>query len=114
LALAVKGSGVRIPSAPRDSCRLTAEARGAWATVSDVHFTTHVYVGEDSPNALVGDFLAAYAAVYPDEAPSAFAAIGLLAAAIDDAGEATHQLAWRRTWPGCRAANANRVAPSGV
>lgn len=62
--------------------------------VSDVYFTTHVYLGADSPNPRVSSFVKAYAAAYPGQAPSAFAALGydavkLLAAAFERAGDAT-------------------------
>ncbi len=62
--------------------------------ISNVYFTTHVYLGDDNPNPLVTSFVNAYAVAYPGEAPSAFAALGydavkLLAAAIARAGEAT-------------------------
>lgn len=62
--------------------------------VSDVYFTTHVYLGADSPNPQVTAFVNAYTEAYPGQEPSAFAALGydavkLLAAALEGAGEAT-------------------------
>jgi len=73
------------------------DAEATWTglpEIADVYFTTHVYLGTDSPNAKVTAFLAAYDEAYPGEAPSAFAALGydavnLLAAAMERAGEAT-------------------------
>jgi len=73
------------------------DAEATWAglpAIADVYFTTHVYLGADSPNAKVTAFVAAYAEAYPGQAPSAFAALGydtvnLLAAAMERAGEAT-------------------------
>lgn len=73
------------------------DSESTWADlpdISDVYFTTHVYLGADSPNPKVRAFLDAYAEAYPGQEPSAFAALGydavyLLAAALDRAGEAT-------------------------
>jgi branched-chain amino acid transport system substrate-binding protein len=73
------------------------DAGSVWSTVpdiKDVYFTTHVYLGADNPNPRVKSFLEAYAAAYPGEEASAFAAlgydaVGLLAAAITKEGEAT-------------------------
>ncbi len=73
------------------------DAESVWdalTDVKDVYFTTHVYLGADNPNPRVGAFLDAYAAAYPDEDPSAFAAlgydaVGLLTAAMENTGEAT-------------------------
>jgi len=62
--------------------------------VSDVYFTTHVYLGADSPKPQVSAFVSAYTAAYPGQEPSAFAAlgydaVGLIAAALERAGEVT-------------------------
>jgi branched-chain amino acid transport system substrate-binding protein len=62
--------------------------------IADVYFTTHVYLGADSPNPLVTAFVDAYTQAYPGQSPSAFAALGydavnLLSAALERAGEAT-------------------------
>jgi branched-chain amino acid transport system substrate-binding protein len=73
------------------------DAEETWADhpeFSDVYFTTHVYLGADSPNPRVTAFLDAYTAAFPGEVPSAFAALGydavsLLAAAMVKAGAAT-------------------------
>ena len=51
----------------------------AWSgnvEVRDVYFTTHVYLGGDNPAQQVADFRAAYAAAYPGEPLTAFAALG--------------------------------------
>ena len=72
------------------------DAEQVWADqrdVSNVYFTTHVYLGADSPSAEVKRFLEAYAAVYPDQVPSAFSAlgydaVGLLVEAISQARSA--------------------------
>lgn len=61
--------------------------------VADVYFTTHAYLGDDSPDPKVRAFVDAYAAAYPGEPQSAFAAlgydaVGLLAEAIRNAGSA--------------------------
>lgn len=73
------------------------DAESVWSESSDienVYFSTHVYLGSDSPRPKVLAFLDAYHAAYPGEEPSAFAAlgydaVGLLAAAIEAAGKAT-------------------------
>ncbi len=59
--------------------------------VEDVYFTTHVYLGSDTTDQQVADFRAAYAAEYPGEPVTAFAALGydavkLIAEAIQQAG----------------------------
>ncbi|MGD8868391.1 MAG: ABC transporter substrate-binding protein, partial [Gemmatimonadales bacterium] len=72
------------------------DSESTWADlpdIADVYFTTHVYLGADSPNPKVGAFLDVYAEAYPGQDPSAFAALGydavyLLAAALERAGEA--------------------------
>jgi branched-chain amino acid transport system substrate-binding protein len=55
--------------------------------VKDVYYTTHVYLGEDSPDSLVRDFSHAYHKAYGGNAPDALAAlsydaVNLLAEAI--------------------------------
>lgn len=73
------------------------DSESTWETnpeVSDVYFTTHVYLGADSPNPRVTAFVSAYGEAYPSQEPSAFAALGydavnLIAAALERAGEAT-------------------------
>jgi branched-chain amino acid transport system substrate-binding protein len=73
------------------------DADASWVghpEISDVYFTTHVYLGSDSPNPRVQAFLQAWDEAYPDQIPSAFAALGydavnLLAAAVTSAGTAT-------------------------
>jgi len=62
--------------------------------VQDVYFTTHVYLGSDTTDPRVADFRAAYAAAYPGEPLTAFAALGydavkLIAVAIQKAGSDT-------------------------
>ena len=73
------------------------DAASVWAdhaAIEGVYFTTHVYLGADNPNPKVGEFIEAYEAAHEGEPPTGFAAlgydaIGLLAAAIEAAGEAT-------------------------
>lgn len=73
------------------------DAESTWAgasDIADVYFTTHVYLGDDSPNPRVIAFLSAWNAAHPGVAPSAFAALGydavhLLAAAIERSKAAT-------------------------
>jgi branched-chain amino acid transport system substrate-binding protein len=73
------------------------DAAARWAgepAIADVYFTTHVYLGEDSPSARVQAFLEAWEGAYPGEEPSSFAALGydavrLLAAAVERSGAAT-------------------------
>ncbi len=73
------------------------DSDATWAghpDISDVYFTTHVYLGDDSPNPQVLAFLDAWNAAYPGQPPSAFAALGfdsviLLATAIEAEGSAT-------------------------
>jgi branched-chain amino acid transport system substrate-binding protein len=73
------------------------DAASVWSETSDiesVYFSTHVYLGPDSPRPEVLAFLDAYGEAYPGQEPSAFAALGydavmLLAAGIEAAGEAT-------------------------
>ncbi len=60
--------------------------------VTDVYFTTHVYLGTDNPDPTVTAFVADYKSTYDDE-PTAFAAlaydaVGLMAEAIKNAGAA--------------------------
>ena len=65
----------------------------AWAEVpraNDIYFTTHAYVGADSPDPIVRRFRAAYEKSYPGREPDAFSAlgydtVGLLAHAIASA-----------------------------
>jgi len=71
-----------------------ASTWSAFPDIASVYFTTHVYLGADSENPNVTAFLSAYAEAYPDQEPSAFAAlgydaVGLLAAAMSRAGDAT-------------------------
>lgn len=73
------------------------DAESVWAqtpSIDNVYFTTHVYLGADNPSTQVKAFRDAYTAAYPGEDPSSFAAlgydsVGLLAAAIERAGQAT-------------------------
>lgn len=73
------------------------DAETVWSETSDiesVYFSTHVYLGPDSPSPKVLAFLDAYGETYSGQEPSAFAALGydtvmLLAAAIEAAGQAT-------------------------
>jgi branched-chain amino acid transport system substrate-binding protein len=70
------------------------DAEPVWAgqpDVSEVYFTTHVYLGADSPSTEAKQFLEAYSQSYRDRVPSAFSAlgydaVGLLAEAISRAG----------------------------
>jgi len=55
------------------------DADPVWAAqpdVSEVYFTTHVYLGTNSPSAEVKRFMEAYTAAYPGQVPSAFSALG--------------------------------------
>jgi branched-chain amino acid transport system substrate-binding protein len=72
--------------------------------VKDVYYTTHVYLGADSPNSLVRNFSQAYHKAYGGNAPDAFAAlsydaVNLLAEAVRRA-ETTSPDAVRRTLAG--------------
>lgn len=73
------------------------DAPAAWAeepSIGNVYFTTHVYLGNDSPNETVREFLAAYRSAYPDDIATGFSAlgydaVGLLAAAVEASGAST-------------------------
>ncbi len=61
--------------------------------MSDVYFTTHVYLGAANPDPQVAAFVNDYTTAYPGETPTAFAAlaydaVGLMAEAIKNAGAA--------------------------
>ena len=65
----------------------------AYPTITDVYFTTHVYLGYDNPDPDVAAFRSAYNAAFPGSPVNAFAALGydainLLAKAIDNEGSA--------------------------
>ncbi len=72
------------------------DSSGAWISatgVSDVYFTTHVYLGADAADQQVQSFREAYAAANPGSPESAFAALGydalkLIAEAIRQGGSA--------------------------
>jgi branched-chain amino acid transport system substrate-binding protein len=69
------------------------EEWAAETALSDVYFTTHVYLGSDASDPQVTSFRAAYAAAYPGETATAFSALGydamkLIAEAIRRAGSA--------------------------
>ena len=72
------------------------DSSGAWISatrVSDVYFTTHVYLGADAADQQVQSFREAYAAANPGSSDSAFAALGydaarLIAEAIRQGGSA--------------------------
>lgn len=62
-----------------------------YPSLEKVYYTTHAYLGEDSPAPAVAAFRRAYQAAYPGEQISDFAALGydtvnLIAAAIRQAG----------------------------
>ena len=67
-----------------------------WKTASnlgDIYFTTHVYLGDDHSDDRVAAFVSDYRATFGGEEPTAFAAlaydaVGLMAAAIANAGSA--------------------------
>jgi len=70
---------------------------GVWSRnpeIGNVYFTTHVYLGKGAARPEVVSFKDAYAAAFPGEAPTSFAALaydaaGLLAAAVTTSGEPT-------------------------
>ncbi|MCA8879149.1 MAG: ABC transporter substrate-binding protein [Rhodobacteraceae bacterium] len=71
------------------------DAEAIWAAhpeISDVFFTTHVYLGPDNPDPAIAEFVAAYT-TETGEVPNGFAAlaydaVGLLAAAMTAEGSA--------------------------
>lgn len=73
------------------------DGQDVWAAhpeITDVYFTTHVYLGADNPNPAVSAFVDAYGEAYDGAAPDGFAAlsydaVGLLLAAADAAPDAT-------------------------
>jgi len=90
-ARAIRDAGVLVPILGGDGLDVGVDA---WATVpgiSDVYFTTHAWLGADSPDPEVLAFRAAYLAAYDGMEPDAFAALGydtanLLMTAIGQAG----------------------------
>jgi len=61
------------------------DSEDEWAarpSVSDVFFTTHVYLGSDNPDPEIAGFRSAYQAAYPGADLNAFAALGYDAASL--------------------------------
>ena len=89
---ALRDAGISVPVVGGDGLDIGA----AWAEVpraTDIYFTTHAYVGADSPDPMVRKFRAAYEKSYPGKEPDAFTALGydtvrLLVRAIESAGSA--------------------------
>jgi branched-chain amino acid transport system substrate-binding protein len=86
----IRASGVAVPIFGGDSYDSEESWRQA-TDVRDVYFTTHAYLGADSPDPLVQRFRRAYAEAYDGTEPDAFAALGydtarLLMTAIQAAG----------------------------
>ena len=87
---ALRRAGIEAPILGGDGL----DIGGAWATVPEaraVYFTTHAYLGPDSPDPAVIRFREEYADAYPGHEPDAFSALGydaarLLLAAIETAG----------------------------
>ncbi|HMR61915.1 ABC transporter substrate-binding protein, partial [Amaricoccus sp.] len=87
---ALRRAGIEAPILGGDGL----DIGGAWAAVPEtraVYFTTHAYLGPDSPDPAVIRFREEYADAYPGREPDAFAALGydaarLLLAAIETAG----------------------------
>ena len=85
----LRSAGIAAPVVGGDSY----DSEALWQQhpdIDDVYFTTHAYLGADSPDAAVQRFRLGYAEAY-GIAPDAFAALGydsarLLAEAIDMAG----------------------------
>jgi branched-chain amino acid transport system substrate-binding protein len=92
----LRGGGVTAPvfgGDSYDSEALWAAPDVADGSLSDIYFTTHAYLGADSPDPRVQSFRDAYASAYEGREPDAFAALGydaarLLIAAIEFAGNA--------------------------
>lgn len=73
------------------------DGQDVWAAhpeITDVYFTTHVYLGADNPNPAVRAFVDAYGEAYDGAPPDGFAAlsydaVGLLLAAVDASPDST-------------------------
>jgi len=86
----IRTAGILVPIFGGDSY----DSQELWQQFTDVHdvyFTTHAYLGADSPDPLVQRFRNAYAAAYDGAEPDAFAALGydtarLIMTAIQSAG----------------------------
>jgi branched-chain amino acid transport system substrate-binding protein len=82
----LRDAGITVPIVGGDGY----DSEVVWEThpdVKDVYYTTHVYLGADSPDSLVRNFSQAYHKAYGGNAPDAFAAlsydaVNLLAEAI--------------------------------
>jgi branched-chain amino acid transport system substrate-binding protein len=93
---ALRTAGIDVPVFGGDSY----DSEQLWQQhpdVDDVYFTTHAYLGADSPDPAVQAFRRAYAEAYGGLAPDAFAALGydtarLLMTAIEAAGSADPEL----------------------
>lgn len=105
----LRGAGVPTPIVGGDGF----DAPRAWAahpSLGDVFFTTHAYLGADSPDARVLAFRALYLGTYPDSEPDAFTALGFDAtqlmldaierAASDDPKDVRAALATTHDFPG--------------
>ena len=70
----LREAGVNVPILGGDGY----DSEDVWKThaeVSNVFFTTHVYLGSDNPDSAVRAFRAAYLKSWPDSEPDAFAAL---------------------------------------
>lgn len=71
----IRSSGLECPIVGGDSF----DSAGLWgenASVENVYYTTHAYLGEDTPNPRVVAFRKAFAAALHDATPDAFTALG--------------------------------------
>lgn len=90
--LQLREAGITVPILGGDGFD-SADVWPPHPELSEVYFTTHVYLGEDNPDSKVGAFRAAYTAAFPGSTPTAFSALGydavqLLIAAIEQANSA--------------------------
>jgi branched-chain amino acid transport system substrate-binding protein len=87
---ALRRAGIETPILGGDGLDIGED----WTSVAEareVYFTTHAYLGADSPDPAVAGFRQAYGDAYPGKEPDAFAALGydaarLMLAAIEAAG----------------------------
>jgi branched-chain amino acid transport system substrate-binding protein len=87
---ALRRAGIEAPILGGDGLDIGA----GWISVAEareVYFTTHAYLGADSPDPAVAGFRQAYGDAYPGKEPDAFAALGydaarFMLAAIEAAG----------------------------
>lgn len=77
----LRDGGVSVPIVGGDSF----DAEGLWKShpeITDVVYTTHAYLGNDSREPQVVSFCKAYRQAYPESTPDAFAALGYDAARL--------------------------------